>query len=113
MTKNLETLAEEIFKEAELEGEPVTKEEALEMAKMELGAKNIKNYTQSQVEKKPKAPRERKVDEENKRILADVKTLLEGIGAENTVMKTETEVSFLFGENNYTIKLTKHRPPKK
>jgi hypothetical protein len=108
-----EKLVKEIMAEAEEDGEPVTREEAEEMAKMELGAKeNCKQYVQSEKPKK-KAERVRKVDDEKGRLLADVKTLFEGLGAEILSMKTETEVEFLFNGNHYTIKLTKHRPPKK
>jgi hypothetical protein len=108
-----EKLVKEIMAEAEEDGEPVTREEAEEMAKMELGAKeNCKQYVQSEKPKK-KAERVRKVDDEKGRLLADVKTLFEGLGAEVPSMKTETEVVFLFNGNHYTIKLTKHRPPKK
>jgi hypothetical protein len=104
-----EKLVKEIMAEAEEDGEPVTREEAEEMAKMELGAKaNCKQYVQSEKPKK-KTERVRKVDDEKGRLLADVKTLFEGLGAEILSMKTETEVEFLFNGNHYTIKLTKHR----
>ena len=108
----LEKLTNDIYKEMLADGEEVTLEEAREMAEMELKAKGIKNYVQSTVEKKPRKPKERKVDEEKKRILSDVKVLLEGLGAEIEGVKTETEIKFSFNENEYTIKLTKHRPKK-
>lgn len=111
MKKTLEQLADEIYKEALADDEPVTKEEALEMARMELGAKDIKNYVQSTVEKK-KVKKERKVDEEKGYLLGEVRKLLENLGATNTQQKTETEVKFTFNSNSYTIKLTKHRLPK-
>ena len=41
-----------LLAEDEEDGEPVTKEEALEMAEMEIKAKGIKNYVQSTPEKK-------------------------------------------------------------
>lgn len=113
MAKSIEKLADEIYKEALADGEPVTKEEALEMAKMELNAKAERNYTQEDVKKVVRKPRERKVDEEKGRILKDVSALLEGLGAENVIMKNEVEVSFFLNNSDYTIKLTKHRPPKK
>lgn len=113
MAKSLEKLADEIFKECEADGEPVTKEEALEMARMELGAKEIKNYTQSEPKKVVKAPKERKVDTEKLSILTEVRNVIVEMGGKNISLKTETEVSFSYGENEYTLKLTKHRPPKK
>lgn len=113
MDKKFEKLVLEIMKEAEADGEPVTKEEAEEMAKMELGAnKDCKHYAQSKKPRK-KAEKVRKVDEEKGRLLTDVRVLLEGLGADIIATKTETEVEFMFNENHYTIKLTKHRLPKK
>lgn len=107
MSKSLEKLAEEIYKECLKDGEPVTKEEALEMAKMEMKAKDVKNYTQSSVEKK-KVTRERKVDEEKKVIIEQLKNVVDCLSADATV-KNEAEINFSYGENGYTIKLIKHR----
>ncbi len=118
MAKTLEQLAEEIYKEALEDGEEVTKEEALEMAKMEMGAKEVKNYTQGEPEKKPRKPKERKVDADKGFILTNIKEYLEGLlefegddGAE-VQMETETCLHFDYNGNRYTLKLTKHRPPK-
>lgn len=86
-----------------------TNEEVEELTKK---AKIIKRYEKSDAERK-KVTKERKVDEEKKRLLTDVKVLIEGLGAEVTNVKNEAEISFLLGENNYTFKLIKHRPPKK
>ena len=58
--------------------------------------------------KKTEVHRERKVDETKKRILDFCRIPLEGAGA----MKTETEILFEFEGASYTLKLTKHRPPK-
>ena len=111
--KKLEKLIITIMKECEADGEPVTYEEAKEMAEMELKAnKDCKTYAQSTKERKP-TQKERKVDEEKGHLLACVKVLLEGLKAEILAMKTETEIEFLYGGNHYTMKLTKHRPPKK
>ena len=111
-----ELLVAEIMKEAEADGEPITEAEAIEMAKMELGAKEIKRYEQAET-KKERKPKERKVDEEKQRILKHVKVLIEGMQlnsgeACNVEMKTETELHFSLNGNDYTIKLTKHRPNK-
>jgi len=110
MTK--EALAKAIMAECEKDGEPVTLEEALEMAEMEIKAGNVKRYEQSDKPRK-KTTKERKVDETKKRILSAVKVLLEGMGAEVLGVKTETEIAFTFGGDRYTMKLTKHRPSKK
>ena len=110
---DFEKLVKSIMKEAEADGEPVTREEAEEMAKMEMGAKEIKRYETSDEPKKERKPKERKVDEEKKNLLALMSGLLEGIGATEMTTKTETEISFALNGNAYSLKLTKHRPPKK
>lgn len=56
--------------------------------------------------------KERKVDTEKGELLALCKAILEQNGANVESVKTETEISFTFGENNYTLKLTKHRAKK-
>ena len=111
MTK-MEKLINTIMKEAEKEGEPVTLEEAIEMAKMEMKAnEDIKRYEKAEKPRK-KTEKVRKVDEEKGFLLQHVKDTLEDLGAETKLIKTETEVTFTYNGNNYTIKLTKHRPPK-
>jgi hypothetical protein len=112
-----EKLILNIMKEAEADGEPITREEAEEMAEMEIKAKGVKLYNQGEAEKKPRKPKERKVDDEKAYILKSIKVLIEGMllnkGFPCEVgMKNETELSFAFGVNHYTIKLIKHRPPK-
>lgn len=59
-----------------------------------------------------KTERVRKVDEEKKYLL---NLLISAINTENCVdtIKNEAEFSFTFGENSYSVKLIKHRPPKK
>ena len=109
MTK--EKLIEKIMKECEQDGEPVTREEAEEMAEMEIKANGIKRYEKSDKPRKA-VKKERKVDETKKRILMDCKVLLEGLGAEIVSVKTETEISFTFEDEEYGLKLTKHRPKK-
>lgn len=101
-----------IMAEAEEDGEPVTRAEAEEMADMELGAKEIKVYEQAETPKKRKA-KERKVDEEKKGILSSVEELMKELGGENLSLKTETELSFTYNGSEYSLKLIKHRPPKK
>ena len=77
----------------------------------EKSKKNIKRYEQS--DKKRKAStKERKIDEEKKRFLNGFRIFAEGLGAVVTSTKNEAEFSFTFGENAYTVKLVKHRPPK-
>lgn len=101
-----EKLVLTIMKEADEDGEPVTREEAEEMAKAELNDKENRRYEQS-AEKKERKPRERKVDTEKKAILTALSETLRELGFEPTM---ENEVALHF--NEFSLKLTKHRPPK-
>lgn len=60
--------------------------------------------------------RERKVDEDKKTIFGWLKTLMEGFQGNETISnlscKNETEISFTYNGNAYTLKLTKHREKK-
>ena len=110
--KNLEKLALEIMAECERDGEPVTKEEALEMAKMEASDKETRRYEKSDTPRK-KTTRERKVDEEKKNLFDYFRVLIESLADTDLIsVKTESEIHFLHKENSYTLKLIKHRPPK-
>ena len=73
--------------------------------------KQKKEYAKSEKPRNTK-PKERKIDETKGRILRDCKVLVEGLGATDTTLKTETELSFVFEGESYTLKLTKHRPKK-
>lgn len=78
---------------------------------MTAKAKEIKRYEQKPTERK-KVNRERKVDEEKKHLLQMFKVLLEGNKADIIAIKTETEINFVYNDENYTLKLTKHRKKK-
>ena len=75
-------------------------------------AKTLKRYEKSEKERK-KTVKEHKVDEEKKKFLEGFRIFVEGCGGSVTSLKNEAEFSFNFGENAYTVKLVKHRPPKK
>lgn len=109
MTK--EQLVTQIIEQCKKDGEPVTKEEAEEMAEMEIKANGIKRYEKSATKRKP-AKRERKVDTTKKRLLTDCRVLLEGLGANIINVKTETEITFSFEDCEYSLKLIKHRKSK-
>ncbi len=58
--------------------------------------------------------RERKPDDEKQEIIAKIAGFLSEIdGFDVEIIKNEREISLLVGENDYSITLTKHRPPKK
>ena len=106
---DIETLAKKIFNECEKEGEPVTMDEAREMAEMEIKAGNVPHETKAG-NKKGNKPR--KVDEEKKHLLACIENLLKEMGATKTVINNEVELIFNYGTDNYSIRLIKHRKAK-
>lgn len=85
-------------------------------------AKEIRRYEQS-AEKKERKPREKKIDQEKVEILNWVEGAL--VGRHSIIEEEEwdfsevakpnpqKEITFRVGENEYSLTLTKHRPPKK
>ena len=67
-----------------------------------------KEYAKSDKPRKT-STKERKVDETKKRFLNGFRIYLEGCGCEIVNLKTETELTFNFEDEQYTVKLTKHR----
>lgn len=106
-----ENLIEKIMQECAKEGEPVTREEAEEMAEMEIKANKIVRYEKSDKPRKT-SKRERKVDPTKKRILTNCRVLIEGMGAVVINEKTETEITFTFENESFSLKLVKHRSKK-
>ena len=109
---NKEKLIKQIMAEAEADGEPVTREEAEEMAEMEIKAKGIKNYTQGEKPKKKKKA-ERKIDTEKADILNWLMRGLYEVGGISCTRENENKLHFVYNENEYTVNLVRHRPPKK
>jgi hypothetical protein len=72
--------------------------------------KGQRHYEKSDKSRKA-STRERKVDEEKKALL---NLMIDAINSQYWVenVKNEAEFSFCVGENNYTVKLVKHRPKK-
>ena len=107
-----EKLIKEIMKDLEC-----TREEAEEVAEMEIKAKGIKRYEKAE-EQKPRKKREIKLDEEKVSIIELVFDLLDNsfhLPTLNNVAITnpQREITFKVGQNEYSLTLTKHRPPKK
>jgi hypothetical protein len=109
MTK--EKLIKEIMAEAEKDGEPVTYEEAEEMAEMEMKSGDI-NRRETKEDKKPRKPKERKVDNTKLDLLTPIKDLLEELEATSLELKTETEIAFNYKGDDYSLKLIRHRGKK-
>ena len=106
----------------------LTREEAIEMLsadeEIDKGAKLFElSAEQKKVAKemttagggkhKEHKPRERKVDADKQFILLSVGDVLCEIADGECPRKGETEISFTYKGNAYTLKLIKHRPPKK
>lgn len=121
--KNINIPDEEIEKSMKVLG--ISKEEAIDLwlcdndyeedeeaEALTVKAKAVKRYEKADKPRKATA-KERKVDEEKKRLLNFCRIPIEGAGGIVTNVKNEAEFSFTFGDNCYTVKLVKHRPPKK
>jgi len=111
--KKREKLIAQIMKEAEKDGEPVTREEAEEMAEMEIKAGNINTYTQSDVEKKPRKKREVKKDPAKITFIHYLEEWLLTTSVEDvTIVNDQREISFSINGEEYSLTLTKHRKKK-
>lgn len=103
-----EKLVEQIMRECAEDGEPVTREEAEEMAEMEIKARGNRRYEQSEKERKP-TTRERKLDMEKVEIIKKICDFLLTSGEESaTIVNEQREIQF----REFSITLTKHRKGK-
>lgn len=74
--------------------------------------KGARRYEKSANPRK-KVEKVRKIDFEKGYLLEIIRKALENeINPSDFWVKTETEINFSYNNNNYTIKLTKHRPKK-
>ena len=106
--KSLKISREEAEQLWEDDQEDYIGEEGEEMTKK---AKEVKRYEKADKPTKPRAKKERKIDEDKKEILYIVQKALESF-VKITEVKTETEIKFVHNDENYTLKLTKHRKEK-
>lgn len=105
-----EKIIARIMKECEADGESVTREEAEEMAEMEIKANGIKSYTQSEVEKKPRKKREVKKDPTKINFIHYLEEWLLTTSVEDvTIVNEQREVTFKINNDSYSLVLTKHR----
>lgn len=95
-----------------------TREDAEEVAEMEIKAKGMRRYEKAE-EQKPRKKREIKLDEEKVEILDYIMGALIGrhvLIEENewdfsvvTIANPQKEITFVVGENEYSLTLTRHR----
>lgn len=103
-----EKLILEIMADAEKDGEPVTREEAEEMAEMEIKANASRRYEKAETARKP-AKREAKKDPEKVEIIKKICDFLLTIGEDSaTIVNEQKEIQF----REFSITLTKHRKGK-
>ena len=85
--------------------------ENAEVEELTAKAKDNKINHEAKADKpRKKTERVRKVDEEKKHLL---NLLISAIDGNIKEIKNEAEFSFSYNENEYSVKLIKHRPPKK
>ena len=111
----LEKLAKQIFDECAKEGEPITIEEAQEMAQMEINAKGIKvgaRATEPKVEKEKK-PRIAQVSAEKMALFSLIwEGLFNYYGENAQISKQNKEISVQIGEKSFKIDIVEHRKAK-
>lgn len=105
--KSLKISREEAEQLWEDDQEDFIGEEGEEMTRK---AKEVKRYEKGD-KPRAKAKKERKIDENKKYLLDIVHKALEPF-VKITEIKTETEIKFVHNDEEYTVKLTKHRPKK-
>lgn len=108
-----EKLIQAIMEMCEKNNEPVTREEAEEMAEMEIKANGLPTYTQSEVEKKPRKKREVKKDLVKISFIKNLEEWLTNTSVSDIIILNEQrEISFNIGADNYSLVLTKHKTKK-
>ena len=101
-----EALIEKIMAECAKDGEPGTREEAEEMAEMEIKSGDISNYTISEKkEKTVRKPREKKVDDEKAKIIEIIGKALTDNGYNAIITNVDREITI----DNMSLVLTKHK----
>lgn len=103
-----DVLIAKIMKECEADGEPVTREEAEEMAEMELKA-NTGTIAKAETAKTRKPRKSPDKDPEKVAIIKEIYDFLLTSGKEDaTIVNEQREITF----GSYSIQLIKHRPKK-
>lgn len=107
-----EKLILSIMKSAKADGEPISREEAEEMAKMEINAKGITEYAQAS-EKKPRKKREVKKDATKIALINHLSDFIQReIASYVEITNDQRTIEFVLNGENYSITLTKHRKKK-
>lgn len=79
--------------------------------------KQAKKLANAGTRKKPiafsQAPKERKIDEEKRMIIDKIADICGNFAKCTEIVNPEREISFIIGENHYSLTLTRHRNNKK
>lgn len=115
--KDLTKLATKIYNECLADGEPVSMEEATEMAKAEIGAKDVIGYTATEKIKGKSKPHTVKVSDEKKALFESILINLdrcEGVEPAGIHILTENKlIEVKIGDKTFKIDLIECRKPKK
>jgi hypothetical protein len=116
MAKSLNALATQIYNECLADGEPVTEEEALEMARMELNVKTAEIVDAGKEKGKARKPKTVKVSDEKKALFDSILENLDrcvGVEHENVSVLTENKlIEVKIGAKTFKIDLIECRKPK-
>lgn len=114
MEQKVKELAEELKKEFAKDGEPITDDEAFEMATMELGAKEIKNYVSAdKTKRKTSKPKTVKVSDEKKSLFDTVFSALSQKYGENAQISKENKLIIVqIAQKTFKIDVIEQRKPK-
>lgn len=115
--KSLNELATQIYNECLADGEPVTKAEALEMARMELGAKTADIVDAGKEKGGNRKPKVVKVSDEKKALFESIFINLdrcEGVEPAGIHILTENKlIEVKIGDRTFKINISECRKPKK
>lgn len=75
--------------------------------------KAVKANTKTGFKKRAPVKRERKIDPDKLALIQIIDNALRGVADFVQDRKNETDLHFAYKGNEYSVKLTKHRPPKK
>lgn len=75
--------------------------------------KAVKANTKTGFKKRAPVKRERKIDPDKLALIQIIDNALRGVADSVQDRKNETDLHFAYNGSEYSVKLTKHRPPKK
>lgn len=104
-----EKLVQEIMHDAEKENEPLTRQDAEEIAKMELKAKKIKRYEGNKVGKKQNKPKTVKVSNEKQELFNKILTFLQENYENVDIINQNKLISVKIDDKKFKIDLIQQR----